>query len=79
MGEIDQILLSARQLRAARAAADWSYDTAAEKTGIGRATLYRAEHQVFKPEADTLERLIAAYAKEGIVFTEDGLRFTDGA
>ena len=69
-------MLSASQIRAARALLGWSGADVAEKSGIGITTLRRYEVQEGIPAANTsvLMSIKACLEAEGIEFTGDPLK-----
>jgi transcriptional regulator with XRE-family HTH domain len=62
------ILITACQVRAARAMLRWSKQEFSRKTGIGTATIGRMEtgFGVLKIQDDTRDRLLACFEREGI-------------
>ena len=69
--------LSGPQLRAARSLIDWNRDELAKAAKCSPETIKNIEHGIFRPQEETTDRIIKAFAAVDIVFTEDqGVKFT---
>lgn len=69
------MFLSASQIRAARALLNWSQGDLAKATGLARPTIVSIETENQLPGAKTIEKLLNAFDKANIVFTNnDGVR-----
>lgn len=65
-----------KQIRAARILAEWEAQDLADKTGLNRETIFKVERGTANPKPETLERIVRAFAEEGIEFTDNqGVRF----
>jgi transcriptional regulator with XRE-family HTH domain len=77
-------MLTPAQLRAARALVDWSRDELAEASKVGHNTIKDFERKGSDIRQSTVQKLTAAFAKEGIEFTPEsdvagaGVRFKKG-
>jgi transcriptional regulator with XRE-family HTH domain len=68
-------MLSAAQIRAARALLDWNRADLAEATGLTVDALHRIERGVGRPLASSTQKLMGAFAAAGVQFTDnDGVR-----
>lgn len=65
---------SGKQIRAARALADWSGDELARRVGLTRKSIQGIESDAIQPRAATVEKLIKAFNFVGVEFTDDGVR-----
>jgi DNA-binding XRE family transcriptional regulator len=65
---------TAEQLRAARAMLGWSMEELAARSGVSARTIARCETGEGVPlvSVRTLRRLVQAYEREGIEFTQNG-------
>lgn len=63
--------ISAAQVRAARAWLGWSQEFLANKAGVSKRAVVRAESGASQPHATTSERLRTALEAEGISFNFD--------
>jgi transcriptional regulator with XRE-family HTH domain len=71
-------MISARQIRAARALLDWSQDMLAEKTGITDRSISNIEKGKTEPRGDTADALQRAFEDHGVEFLpNDGVRMKD--
>jgi len=69
------MLISTRQIRAARGLLEWSGKELAERVGITQATLSKIETELAQPQERTLDRIAEVFDKHGVEFTEsDGVR-----
>ncbi len=68
-----RIMLSACQIRAARAMLSWSIEEAARRSGVSERTIRRLEKIWGVPNAtaDTFDRLQACFEAEGLEFLAD--------
>jgi transcriptional regulator with XRE-family HTH domain len=64
-------MISASQLRAARALLNWSRDDLAAATGLHADALLKIEHGVSRPQRGTVDKIAGAFLEQGIIFTED--------
>jgi DNA-binding XRE family transcriptional regulator len=72
------MLLTAPQLRAARGLLDWTRTELAQAAKISPETVKNIEHGVFRPQEETAERIIQAFAQHNVIFTEDeGVKITN--
>jgi len=55
--------------------AGWEAQDLANKTGLNRETIFKIERETANPKPETTEKIITAFAKEGIEFTDnEGVR-----
>jgi len=64
-------MITAAQLRAARGLLDWTRTELAEAAKISPETVKNIEHGVFRPQEETAERIVRAFAERDVVFTDD--------
>jgi predicted transcriptional regulator len=63
-----------RQLRMARAAAGWTQDELAERSGISRVTIANLEAgKISDPRTQTVRLLVRALAEAGVAMTAHGV------
>ena len=68
------VTVTIAQLRAGRAALDWTTQRLASASRVHRETIGRIESgRVFSPQNATLARLVAALEQGGVVFAENGM------
>jgi transcriptional regulator with XRE-family HTH domain len=65
-------MLTAGQIRAARAMLDWKQSELARAAGVAEVTIKKIERGGIDPRASTLDALQRAFEKAGIVFLEPG-------
>jgi len=71
-------ILSARQIRAARALLDWSQDDLAEASGLSIATIRKLESGSISPRGKTTASLLLAFGEENVEFLPStGVHFKD--
>lgn len=61
------------QIRAARALIGWSQQDLAGRSGLSQTGIARIENGTNKPTLSTIEKITAAFADEGIIFTAHGV------
>ena len=68
-------MVTAAQLRAARAYLDWTIDQAAAASGLNRRTIIRLEHEEHyaKAQPPSLTSLVAAYRQKLLILSDNGL------
>jgi predicted transcriptional regulator len=66
------LMLTAGQLRAARALLDWKQSDLAKASGVAEVTIKKIERGGIDPRASTLDALQRAFDKAGVVFLEPG-------
>jgi DNA-binding XRE family transcriptional regulator len=64
-------MITAAQLRAARGLLDWTRNELAEAAKVSPETVKNIEHGVFRPQEQTAEAIIRAFAAHDVMFTED--------
>src|ERR1700733_6155402 len=64
-------MITAAQLRAARGLLDWTRNELAEAAKVSPETIKNIEHGVFRPQEQTAEAIIRAFAMQHVEFTED--------
>lgn len=69
------MLITADQIRAARALKNWSQTDLAERTGLAVPTIANIELGKQIPGKNTIEKIIDAFSIGGINFTESGVEF----
>jgi transcriptional regulator with XRE-family HTH domain len=69
------MLITADQIRAARALKNWSQTDLAERTGLAVPTIANIELGKQMPGKNTIEKIIDAFAIGGIAFTANGVEF----
>jgi len=62
-------MITAAQLRAARALLDWTRSDLAKAASISPETIKNIEHGTFRPQEVTSEAIIRAFASHGVEFT----------
>jgi transcriptional regulator with XRE-family HTH domain len=65
-------MLTAGQIRAARAMLDWKQSELARAAGVAEVTIKKIERGGIDPRASTLDALQRAFEKAGILFLEPG-------
>jgi transcriptional regulator with XRE-family HTH domain len=65
-------MITAGQIRAARALIGWKQVDLAKKSGISEISIKNIERGVTDPRYRTLEAIQAAFEKAGVVFLEPG-------
>jgi transcriptional regulator with XRE-family HTH domain len=69
------MMITARQIRAARGLLEWSGDDLADKAGVTRATLSKIESDLVQPQERTLIRIAEVFDKHGVELLEgDGVK-----
>ncbi|NCC03472.1 MAG: XRE family transcriptional regulator [Proteobacteria bacterium] len=61
-------LLSARQIKAARALLSWTRKDLADESGLSAETIKNIEYDVYSPKRETLTALIDAFARHDVQF-----------
>lgn len=69
------MLITADQIRAARALKNWSQTDLADRTGLAVPTIANIELGKQIPGKNTIEKIIDAFSIGGINFTENGVEF----
>ncbi len=69
------MIINASQSRAARGWLDWSRQDLAGAAGLSAQTVVAFESGINSPGVETLQKLVAAFAREGIAFTESGVEY----
>lgn len=69
------MLITADQIRAARALKNWSQTDLAERTGLAVPTIANIELGKQIPGKNTIEKIIDAFSIGGIRFTQNGVEF----
>jgi DNA-binding XRE family transcriptional regulator len=64
-------MISAAQLRAARGLLDWTRADLAKAANISPETVKNIEHGTFRPQENTAEAIIKAFAARDVLFTDD--------
>ncbi len=64
-------MITAAQLRAARGLMDWTRGELAEAAKISPETVKNIEHGIFRPQEETADRIVKAFAAHDVVFTEN--------
>jgi DNA-binding XRE family transcriptional regulator len=64
--------LSPAQCRMARAALQWSLDTAAKAAGVSYRTIFRLENEERDIQSDKIRAIRQAYEAAGVGFIDDG-------
>lgn len=67
-------MISAEQIRAARALLGWSQSELANRTGLSTPAIGNIEIEKHSPSADTQKKIINAFDVAGIAFIEDGVK-----
>jgi DNA-binding XRE family transcriptional regulator len=71
-------MITAAQLRAARGLLDWTRADLAKAANISPETVKNIEHGTFKPQENTAEAIIHAFAAQDVEFTEnEGVRLAN--
>ena len=65
-------MISRKQIRAARALAEWTQDKLAEETGLSLIMIKRIEGGRSDPRSTALYAIQQAFVRAGIVFLDDG-------
>jgi predicted transcriptional regulator len=65
-------MLTAGQIRAARALLDWKQSDLAKASGVAEVTIKKIERGGIDPRASTPDALQRAFDKAGVVFLEPG-------
>jgi len=69
------MIISGRQIRAARSLLEWSADDLASKAGLTRVTVSKIEADIVQPQERTLSNIISVFEKNGVQFLEnDGVQ-----
>src|SRR5215831_12611319 len=66
------LMITAGQIRAARALIGWKQTDLAKRSGISEISIKNIERGVTDPRYKTLEAIQAAFEKAGVVFLETG-------
>jgi DNA-binding XRE family transcriptional regulator len=64
-------MISAAQLRAARALLDWTRSDLAKAASISPETIKNIEHGTFRPQEVTADAIVKAFSMHNVIFTED--------
>src|ERR1700744_533857 len=73
-------MITAAQLRAARGLLDWTRNELAEAAKVSPETVKNIEHGVFRPQEQTAEAIVRAFAEHGVEFVEnEGVRLRKDA
>jgi len=64
-------MITAAQLRAARGLLDWTRADLAKAANISPETVKNIEHGTFRPQENTAEAIIRAFASHSVVFTDN--------
>src|SRR5580698_7491597 len=64
-------MITAAQLRAARGLLDWTRADLAKAANISPETVKNIEHGTFKPQENTAEAIVRAFAVHDVAFTEN--------
>jgi transcriptional regulator with XRE-family HTH domain len=68
-------MITGKQIRAGRVFIDWLADDLAKAVGVSRVAIQNYERGMTRPKADVADRIVAAFAQEGIEFIEnEGVR-----
>jgi transcriptional regulator with XRE-family HTH domain len=62
--------IAPEQLRAARGLLDWSRAELSEASGLSPETIKNIEHGTFKPEAETIDKILRAFHYKGVEFID---------
>ena len=65
-------MITAKQIRAARALAGWKQSDLAAASGVSEISIKNLERGATDPRASTLAAIQFAFDKEGVVFLEPG-------
>ncbi len=65
-------MITAAQIRAARAFLDWSQSDLARETGVARRTIISLETETAATTPETMEKLIAVFKANGVRFVSEG-------
>jgi transcriptional regulator with XRE-family HTH domain len=65
-------MITAGQIRAARALIDWRQIDLAKKSGVSEITLKNIERGYADPRSSTLAKIQQAFEKAGVVFLDPG-------
>ncbi|MDX2027563.1 MAG: helix-turn-helix transcriptional regulator [Alphaproteobacteria bacterium] len=65
------MILTAAQLRAARGLLDWTRNDLAKAANISPETVKNIEHGTFRPQEQTADAIVRAFASHDVAFTED--------
>ncbi len=65
------MLITGAQLRAARGLLDWTRNELAQYAKVSPETVKNIEHDVFRPQEETAQRIVEAFAARDVIFTED--------
>jgi transcriptional regulator with XRE-family HTH domain len=71
-------MISARQIRAARAMVGWTQDRLAEAAGLSLAVVNNVERDVTDPRRSTLDAIQRALETEGVEFLSERQNSPDG-
>src|SRR5882757_9483274 len=64
-------MITAAQLRAARGLLDWTRADLAKAANISPETVKNIEHGTFKPQENTAEAIVQAFAVHSVKFTDN--------
>ena len=64
-------MITAAQLRAARGLVDWTRNELAKAANISPETVKNIEHGIFRPQEETVERIVRTFAMHSVVFTDN--------
>lgn len=65
-------MITAAQIRAARALLDWTQDELAAAAAISLNSVKNTERKISDPRGNTLRAIQSAFERHGVVFLEDG-------
>ena len=66
------MMISAEQIRAARALLGWTQADLARRSGISEVAIKNVERGMTDPRSSTLRALITAFEKAGVIFLPSG-------
>lgn len=66
--------ITVAQIRAARALLDWTQDDLATNSGLSKASIQNYENGKTEPNSTSLNKIVKAFADNGIEFLDDGVR-----
>jgi len=69
-------MITAKQIKAARALAGWKQSDLATASGLAEITVRTVESGRVDPRSSTLNKIEAAFAEFGIKFTQGGVHFS---
>ncbi len=70
------MIITGKQIRAARMLAEWDAEELAKKAGLNRETIFNIERGTVQARSNTLDKILRAFSDHRIEFTDDqGVRF----